>query len=405
MYTSFFQKAFKVMSVLSLFISTLFLSGCWDRKEINDVAIVVGTGLDKPEDTEEGAQVELSIQYIVPGAVSGGGMGGNSGGTRGGKPIEVKSQTGESLFDAMSKLQEKMPRRIFWGHNKAIILSEDFAKEGIREQIDFFSRHPDPRLRSYVFVTEGKAKDILNLQLPLEQYSAEELRELSKFEISISVTVKDLLQMLKSEARATALPWIEKVTEDVSQTEKLRLNGTAVFKNGKMIGRIDDKTTRGVLWIRNEIYSAAVTVSPEETEGVISLNLLRSNTVLVPKIESGKWKISIIIDVEDDIVQNGTKLNTMNPEVIKKLEKLLEKDLKDRVNLALEQVQKDMRADIFGFSEAFHHKYPKQWNKVKDHWDEVFPEIEVTIISRPKIRRPGNSTVPQGLPEDEVKEK
>ncbi|MNC78447.1 hypothetical protein D3C75_1306600 [compost metagenome] len=64
-----------------------------------------------------------------------------------------------------------------------------------------------------------------------------------------------------------------------------------------------------------------------------------------------------------------------------------------------------MKADIFGFAKEFHRKYPRQWGVVKERWDEVFPQVKVTVDIEVNIRRPGLITVPGGIPENEVKEK
>jgi spore germination protein KC len=63
-------------------------------------------------------------------------------------------------------------------------------------------------------------------------------------------------------------------------------------------------------------------------------------------------------------------------------------DLKKRVHIALTQAQK-MNADIFGFADAFYRKYPKEWNRAKDRWDEIFPKVKVQVDRKAKITRPG----------------
>ena len=92
------------------------------------------------------------------------------------------SQTGKNISDALSKLQE-IPRKIFWGQCKVFIFGEELAKKGIQKQMDFFLRHPEPRGRAYVFVSEGKAKSILELEPNLERYSAEVLRGILNYEL------------------------------------------------------------------------------------------------------------------------------------------------------------------------------------------------------------------------------
>ncbi|MCQ6275568.1 Ger(x)C family spore germination protein [Bacillus sp. V3B] len=390
----------KVKIAISFFIclSTLFLTGCWDRVEINDIGLVMATGLDLTDDGE----LELSVQMAIPKAM---GVGqGSSGGQGGGEqPTTVEKVTGRTVFDAMSKLQASVSRRIFWGHNRVIIIGEKLAEDGMQRHIDFFARHPGPRLRAYVFVSKGKATDVLKVVPDFDNSSAEVAREIANFQIGMSMTLKELLEMLSGESGAAVLPWIE-VEKEEQGKGGLKVNGTAVFKKDKMIGRIDEEVTRGILWLRDEIQLAAVVIEPEEAEGQISFNLLRSRTELIPKIENDRWKMIIKVTTEDDIVENETKLNVMNPKIVNTLQKQMEKRIEARICLALEKVQKKMNVDIVGFADTFHRVFPDQWSEVKGQWDEKFSEIDVEIQAKAYIRRPGMSTVPQGITEEEVKE-
>lgn len=83
----------------------------------------------------------------------------------------------------------------------------------------------------------------------------------------------------------------------------------------------------------------------------------------------------------------------------------MEKEVEKRIGATLRKVQKEMKADIFGFAESFHQKYPKQWANNKGHWEDIFPQVEVKVEVKAYIRRPGMSTAPQGVPKEEVKKK
>jgi spore germination protein KC len=392
-------------TLLPLFLcgAVLPIAGCWDRKEINDVLLVSAIGIDKTNE-----KVELSVQIVVPKATGGGqqSMGGSEGGGGGGtNPTFVNSATGTTIADAMAKLQEQISRKIFWGQLKVLVIGEELAKEGIREHVDYLARHPQSRLRIHVFVSKGKAANILEVLPPLEKSSAESARELANLQFGMNKTMKELLQMLKGEAGAAALPRIEEVppkTGGEKDHTTLRLNGTAVFKKGKMVGYVNDELTRGILWVRNEIKRATITIEPKEAKGHVSLELIRAKTQRIPHIEKGTWKMTLKAVAEDDVVQNAANLDLLQPTVIKMLQQQAEKDLENRVYMALEKVQKGMKADIFGFAEAFHRKYPKQWAAAKDRWDQIFPHVEVKVDAKVYIHRPGLSTEPPAVPENEV---
>jgi spore germination protein KC len=392
----------KTTKILFVCVHLILLSGCWDRTEVNDLALIVGLGIDQTKD----GQIKLTVEVVIPKAIGGGGqiIGGGGGGD--GETI-VKSGTGTTVADAISDLQEKLSRRVFWGHTKVVVFGEKAAKAGIRQHLDFLSRHPETRLRSNVLVSEGTAKSVLELIPPIEESTSEVLRELSESQLLLRATIKDVLQMLSGDAGAAAIPMV-KILPPAKGKKDLQtiafIQRTAIFKKDKMIGDIDDQLTRGVLWLRNEIKQANVTITPKGEKGNITATMIRAHTEFIPKYEKGKWKMIVKATTEDDILLNGTKLNLMDPKYTKMIEKELAKETNKRIQAALKKVQKEMKADIFGFAEIFHRKYPREWNRVKDRWEEIFPDVEVIVKTKAYVRRPGMNTAPQGLPEQEVKQ-
>lgn len=397
---------FKKILLFSFFCLLVpLLTGCWDRDELNDLAFITAAGIDKKTEST----IELTVAVYIPKAAGGGGEMGGSGGSSGeGQQVLVRSAEGITLADALSQLQQRFPRKLFWGHTEVFVIDEELAKDkDIRRIVDFIMRHPRTRERSHIFISKQKAKDLFSLKPPLERDLAEVLVELAESKIGVDITMKDLAQMLIGDSEAAVLPYIETLKPQTGQDKKQTIAtivGTAVFKKGKMIGSIDESATRGLLWLRNEIQLAVVTVKPKNSEGHVSMNLLRAESKLIPKIENGNWKITLKSETEDDIVQNETTLDTRNTKTIQMLEQELEQDINEKVKPILDQVQKEMNADIFGFAEAFHRAYPDAWKKYKNNWDDIFPTIEVRLDTTAKIRRPGIVTEPGAFPEQEVRE-
>jgi spore germination protein KC len=386
-----------------MMIMVPLLSGCWDRKEVNDLALITAAGIDKVSDKS----LELSVLVYIPkSAGSGQSMDGSGGG--GAAQTLVRSAKGVTIAEAMAKLQEKLPRHVFWGHTEVFIFNEQVAKTGLSKHIDFMMRHPQLRERSQPFISHQKAKDVLGLLPPLERDLATVLSELESLHVGLEVSVKDFSEMLLSESGDTAVPWIKILPAQKGKPKNdtiAYIAGTAIFKKDKLVGKIDDSITRGLLWLRNEVRLATVTVNPKGTNGYVSLNLQKASSDLVPKFENGKWKMVLKTNAEADIIQNTTNLDMNNPKVIKLLQQLLRQDIEERVNLALDQVQKKMKADVFGFGDAFYRKYPHLWNKEKYRWDEIYPNVEVSIESKIKIRRQGMNSMLSLIFSNEVKEK
>jgi spore germination protein KC len=177
-----------------------------------------------------------------------------------------------------------------------------------------------------------------------------------------------------------------------------------VFKDDKMIGSLDSEVTRGLLWLRDEIQYATITVDVPEGEGKVSMEMIKAQTELIPRIENDTWKMTVKVEVWDDIIQNASNLDLRNPEFIKMLEKELEKAIEERIKKAVELAQKEMKVDIFTFNTIFQREYKKKWQTAKENWDVIFPEIEIAYDIKAHVLRPGNSITPPAVPDKEVKE-
>lgn len=377
-----------IKSSFILIISILLLSGCWNRIEVNDIAIVTAVGLDLLEDEK----IRLTLQVAIPSK-----LGPTSGPTGGGdNSTFMISDTGDTLSEAYRHLQGKLSRRIFFSHSRVLLIGEELAKKGVSHILDFYSRYHEPRMNSYIMFTKGDAFEVIKNEPNLESVSAEETRELTKLSVGLTVNIKEFLDMLLTEGLEPVAPKFSSEPMEVNvenESKKTQaINGAAIFKDDKLVGWMDDSETRGILWLRNEMDLGVITVKvPEEKGGGnISCNIIRSETNIVPKIKDGKIKISVNTTSEMNVMENASELNLDDSKNIDKLQEELEKDIKERIQEVLDKAKNDLDSDIFGFGEAVYKKYPRQWNeKYKKEWNEGFSEIEVTIKPTVFVRRIG----------------
>ncbi|MBY0011229.1 Ger(x)C family spore germination protein [Paenibacillus typhae] len=374
----------------------VFLAGCWDRTELNDLALISGIAFDKTEDN----RIETTVQIIIP---QNQGEGGKTGGAL--QKTIVRSEAGINISDALSKLQRKIPRKIFWGQCKTFIFSKDVAESGIKEEFDFLVRHPQPRERAYMFVSAEKAAEALEVFPSIESSSSQVLEQLANLQVGITVTLEQLSMMLKGEARTAVLPLVRILPKNKSakpfQTIPY-IDGTVLIKKDKMIGKITEKTTHGLMWILNEVDEFTLSFAMDKDEEVVSLKPVKARVKLIPAISNDKWMMTIKIKAEGDIIQNETDLNPMNPKVLNMMNEAFKEDIEGRIKKALQVIQQENKTDVLGFATAFHRKYPHQWEKNKDRWDEMFPRVEVTLDIKTSIQRPGLINSPGGIPEEEV---
>jgi spore germination protein KC len=377
----------KVMRMFLIWGMTLILlTGCWNRVEINDIAIVTAIGLDLVEDD----QLRLTLQVAVPSKLVTGGTGGSSG-----KSTIVISETGASVSEAYRNIQGKLSRRIFFSQSRVLLIGEDLAKKGVFHIIDFHTRYAEPRINSFIMFTKGKASKIINSMPKFESVSAEEMRELAKMSVGLKIYVRDFLNMLLTDgiepfASQFTLKPLEVSTKKSGETQAV--NGIAVFKGDKLVGWMDEVETRGLLWLRNEIKTGIITIKvPEEKGGGnISMEIVRGETNIVPILKQGKLKLDVDVVTELSVIENDSKLNLFEKKVIEEIQTYSEEKISKRIEMIVEKAQKEYASDIFGFGQSVYKKYPKQWNThYKKNWENEFAQTKVTIHSKAFVRRIG----------------
>jgi spore germination protein KC len=386
-------------TLLVILLPVFILSGCWDSIEIQNLAIITAAAID----SEENHKVKVSVQIFIPRTITSG----ESGEDPSLGSTFVREGIGKNLAEAISVLQTNIPRKLFWGQCKIFIFGHDLAKTGIRNELDFLIRHPAPRINSNLYVSEGKASNLLKLIPPLERYSGEVLSKFSQHqEVGVDTTLSDISKDLTEASQSFSLPYIKRLKSDEYARKSYEtiptIVGTAIFKKDKMIGNIDLEETRGLLWLSRKIQRSTVSIKPEENENEVIMMPTSGSVRFKPQIINNQWIMNIQIQVAASIIQNETFLSLLQEDVITKLEKGLENKLRDRISKTLEKIQKEYQADVVGFGRRFHQKYPEQWKKVKDHWDEKFPEVDVKLSVNATIKRSGDIGGPAALPEEEV---
>ena len=366
-------------------MTMILLTGCWNRVEINDIAIVTAIGLDLVEDD----QLRLTLQVAVPSKLVTGGTG-----ESGGKSTIVISETGATVSEAYRNIQGKLSRRIFFSQSRVLLIGEDLAKKGVFHIVDFHTRYAEPRINSFIMFTKGKASKIINSMPKFESVSAEEMRELAK--MGLKVYVRDFLNMLLTEgiepfASQFTLKPLEVSTKNKSG-ETQAVSGIAVFKGDKLVGWMDEVETRGLLWIRNEIKTGVITIKiPEEKGGGnISMEIIRGETNIVPILKQGELKLDVDVVTELSVIENDSKVNLHETKVIEEIQTNTEEEISKRIEMIIEKAKKEYKSDIFGFGQSVYKKYPKEWNThYKKNWENEFAQTKVTIHSKALVRRIG----------------
>ncbi|PKM86203.1 MAG: Ger(x)C family spore germination protein [Firmicutes bacterium HGW-Firmicutes-12] len=387
------RKTFLLMFVFSI----IFISGCWSRRELNYLAIVVSFGIDKGKGQEE---VIVSHQIIKPAAAK---AGGKVNSTSGASPSAVWTLTssGKTFFDAIRKGAMQSSRRLYYGHNKVIIIGEEAAREGIAPYLDLAGRDPELRPGVWLFIAKGAtAEEIIKAKLDQNPISANVMDNLASVSrassYSATIHIEEFLRKISSgitAAYASRIEIIKSQSEAEQDTVEFRLSGTSVFREDKLIGWLEEKETRGMLWVLGEIRSGIIVVKSPDNKSV-GLEILRAKSKIAPEIRAGKLVIVVEIKAEANLGDSNSQLDLTTPERIAKLNEQQQEVIEDEIRSCLAIAQQEYRVDLFGFGEAIHRKYPEDWKTLKDKWEEIYPTILVELKIATNINRYGMISEP-----------
>lgn len=389
----------KMISTISCILLLVLLPGCWNRRELNTLAIVQAIGIDRTED----GQINVSLQILIPSAIKSS----TSEKAGGSNSVWVVTSKGETIFDALRNASMQTDRKAFFPHNMVYVLSEEIAREGIGDELDFLSRDAELRKTPYVFISKRKAEDIIKSEHEQEKIPGQAIEKLAKLTFAASKIPKiqliDLLKNLASKTNDSIIPGIELIQSDQGSGPKnlVRLGGTAILKKDKLIGWFDANETRGVLWILGEVKSGIIVVpTPGDQSKKSGIEIIKATSRIVPERVDGKLVLTVNVATIGNLGEQMSSEDLVEPEPFKELEEKMASVIEDEISSALDKAQR-WQVDIFKFGTEVHRQFPKEWPELEKNWPEEFQKLQVNIVVDTKLRWTGFMKKPIITPKNE----
>jgi spore germination protein KC len=134
--------------------------------------------------------------------------------------------------------------------------------------------------------------------------------------------------------------------------------------------------------------------SPKEENKNVALEIIRASSKIIPEIQDGEVVITIEIKEEGNLAEQMSRVELTTTEMFQVLEQRKAQVIKKEVESVLKKAQMEWETDVFGFGQAVHRKYPREWKELQGRWHDVFPEIKVQVKIDAKLRTGGLSTSP-----------
>ena len=150
--------------LLLLIIPVLLLTGCYNYNELNELALCTGMAIDYEDD-------KYVVTYMI--ARSEQTNQDNNTSTASTTTYEGK---GKNISEAIQEINRICPKKTYIGHLNVIVISEDLAKKGLQNMLDYLLREPESRKTFFLILARNvKASDTLKILSPLESFSSQNI--------------------------------------------------------------------------------------------------------------------------------------------------------------------------------------------------------------------------------------
>lgn len=406
-----------MLATLAVLLIVPLLSGCWDRLELDDRAIVLGVSIDDVDDEEaleeeaevthvrgsipapKKGMVRVGVQIALPGRIplGPGEGGGGGGGGESNDTIWVLDVVGHSIDDAFMNLQQQVSSRLFFGHLRIIVVSEKIARKGLGNVNDYFRRNPAVRRMAWMMVSKGRAREMLTASPKLERIPTLYLMSTLDNGIRLGKFPKDYIGQYWSNSSKLGqegfLPYI-----DIKKEQNVEVSGVAFFKGEQMVGVTKALEIAGYLGLRGVNpagYRAFIILDEDDLSTAVMTNVTHRDANWNLQIKNGVPHFTIKVELEVDLDEKYTsRSNVISLSEIRRIEQKQEEASVKFYENFLRKTQ-NQQSDYLGFGEFVRAKNPKFWKEhihMKEDWQRMYKDVTFDIQVDVRLRRIGMKT-------------
>lgn len=429
------MKKINKLFLLSIIILTT-LTGCYDYREINTLAIVSATEINKI-----GNEYQVSVQAINPQAPDKT--------TNSQAPFIIYTGTGKTIQEAYRSITLSASRFMYSNHLDLLIINEKIAKENISDLIDYYIRNPGIRNEFYVLIS--KDDNILSITTPIDEISSASIKESIEnnykyYGVSSRTTFSEFVNMNLNPNQEIVLPTIElikdthtedknineskdnnddvnankdkdnndnndknksnnsedknnkfnqeenesdgtsnKNTEKTEVKDKYLLGGYAIFKNNKLIGYLNNKESINYNILTNNIKNTIITYECSKNK-YLAVEITDSNS----SIKTKNNKVSININLKGNINESHCNIDITKNKNIKKISHEIEEKLNKEITNDILNVRDNYHTDIYKFKDIIYKHDYSYYQKIKNNYDEAYQNLDISVKTNIQLVEKGN---------------
>jgi len=367
---------------------TLPLAGCWNSKDIQNMAYVTALGIDFKDGKFISYVQVLNFTNVAKTEMSE--LGKNV-------PIWIGKGEGRTVTESFNSIYATSQIRVFWGHVKAVICTENFLKkpDRMKEAYDLLNRYREVRYNVLMYGTKEPLqtifvqKSLLNFS-PLDTIMYSPKQMFSQRSFILPIYGFKIMAQINEPGTGAILPTlsIDKGSWREDQKEKgvLKINGAYLFHNQKLRGWLSEHDLKGYRWMQHQLERSPINIYRENKHPSAAIVMLHPKSRITPYFEDGKAYFNLSIRIEAYLDELTETLS--EAELEQKAAKLVQDEIRYTF---LKGIQ--IGSDVLKLEEALYRKYPKQWRAVqkdnetmitKDSLKKI--EVKVSLLHAGKYK-------------------
>lgn len=360
------RKYYKIFLLNFIFILlTVFLTGCWDSKDINEKHIVTAVAFDSENEEITGYLEYANIQSS---------QGGNTIQTNTKKFIVISTPSSKTILESRDKLDAKLDNPVFLSGASTLLLSEDFANQYLIEYLYRFRADESYRKKVNIIFTK---------QSPEELFKVSQEKD-----VSLGMFLSDIADNLEKEGRIF-LRSSERLIENLSspyagilmlnvgiQDNELAILGYSVVHGSKITGFIPIEEANGLLFLKADKPKLYYDVPYKDLK--LTVEVTSKKPKIKPFYNDDKISFELKFNFKAKLMYGDKKTPyDLAEKDMKKIGDILSAMLKEELENTVSQAQNKFNCDYLQFDDTFRIKYPEDYEKLD--WENEFSKISVTI--------------------------
>lgn len=327
----------------------------------------------------------------------------SKGGELGGGKNEAITVTANTFENAMRALQLYTTKQVIGDHVKYILIGEKLAEKELYSVMDFIARDEEFRFNSFVYVVKDiSVSEFLKGQVESKEFLAEKLGNLEKhiddFGFTSETRLLDVLNFLLQKEQTGLIPAISIIndedafgfaiesSEEAKARESVSFLGYALIKDGKLYEYLNPETSRGYNIFQNNLKTAPITIE-DETGNKINLDVQRIVTEYSFDFEGDKLKkVYVKVRVRSNFSHITNILSIYEDDTISDYENKQADVIKEEILKVLDKA-KEINSDFVNLLGKLRMKHPYKYEKIKDEWENILPNLEYEIYVESQISR------------------